>query len=111
MFGWTPKKPPKMLIEKGILKMIRELTPNEQNKLNFNRILHNLGEWMTLEYLGNDFDILEMDKIDIRIIENGIKECDKENSDNQKWLDDRQFMVNQINLWCDIYRCASLVMD
>ena len=99
-----------MLIEKGIFKMIRELTPNEQRKMDFNRILHNLGKYMFFHYLG-DFELLEMSKSDIKIIRNGIKECDKENGTNKDWLNDRQKMVGFINEWCDIYRCASLVME
>ena len=88
--------------------MIRELTQQEQTKKDFNRILHNLGKYSTLQYLGNDWELLEMSKTDIKIIIDAMNKCNQENEKNELWQNDKQLLINLINNWCVVYRCYSL---
>lgn len=80
----------------------------ENDKAKFNRILHNLDKYLFFKYLGNDWDIFQLEKYDIQFIENAIKDCDSENQNNELWQNDKAFLINLINEWCVIYRCYSL---
>lgn len=89
---------------------IKTLTEREQNYLNFNRILHNIQNYTFFKYIGC-FDISDLSKSEIKDIKSAILKCDKDNANNKKWLNDKQFFINYINNYCVACRWYSLIIQ
>lgn len=75
---------------------------------NLTRIIHNLNDKLIIKHIGGDFGIFDLDKFDIIDIKRAMKEIDKDNKQNPKWLEDRKYLVDCINKWCETCRCPSL---
>ena len=74
------------------------------------RIINNINEYCDIKYIINDdnFNIYQLDKIDIYNIKKAINKIDDSNKDNIKWIQDKQYLTSLINDWCIVYRCYSL---
>lgn len=71
------------------------------------RILNNLKERLFFKYLG-DFSIYDLSKWEIKNLLKAIQETDQENPKNEKWEQDKKFLIQNINNWCLAFRCYSL---
>ena len=73
------------------------------------RIIHNLDGKLFFHYLG-DVDILDFNKCEIKNLKKVMEETTKENPNNKKWEQDKNYLILKINEWCEIFRCYSLII-
>lgn len=77
---------------------------------NFNRILHNIEKYTFFKYLG-DVNIYDLEKYEIKDIINAMHKIDKQCNDDANWINDKKYLINCINNYCDVYRCYSLYIE
>lgn len=73
------------------------------------RILNNLNKKLFFAYIGN-FSIYDLSKEEVKNLIKAIKETDQENPNSQEWAKDREILKNNINNYCDVFRCPSLTI-
>lgn len=71
------------------------------------KILHNIQNFTFFKYIG-DVNIYDMEKCEIANLKLAIKKANETYGEETKWVEDRAYLINEINKWCDAYRCPSL---